>query len=222
MIVPAYTMHYRSFASSARRRKYAFYNLVRDTPTRPQHPIEALLISVRDLKELKKTTKVTYEGAYTVSNMTAEEKIARVFGGRIAGEDRQSLSRISVGQPRNIAGVSVPAKPLEPDNCCMSGCINCVWELYNDDVKDWNAKRREAAAKLAEKGGRWPADFHPPAKWLKPENMPEGTDSAEAATRDESWSNVPVQIRVFAEVEKHLKEKRRLREERVGGAGASP
>lgn len=144
--------------------------------------------------------------------LTAEERIAKVFGGRIKGEDRVSSSRVSMGEPRIIAGVKVPDKPQEPDNCCMSGCINCVWEIYNDDIKDWEAKRRSAAKNLVQKGGVWPADFHPPVKLLRPENLPESLRGHESAASkiDDAWTKVPVEMRVFAELEKKIKGRKRV------------
>lgn len=208
--------HTRRMAVLARcRDKYRFYDLVLATASHPQQPLEALLMTEKELHLLKQKTHTTFEGNYKLDMLTPEQRIARVFGGRIKGEDRQSSSRVNVGEPRYIAGVLVPDKPTEPDNCCMSGCINCVWEMYNDDIKDWNAKRKRAAELLVQKGGVWPADFHPPIKFLKPENLPQGLSAKvrEApqamAKEEESWNNVPVQIRVFAEVEKRLKQKRR-------------
>ncbi|ORZ32106.1 hypothetical protein BCR44DRAFT_1441091 [Catenaria anguillulae PL171] len=32
----------------------------------------------------------------------------------------------------------VPTQPDPPDNCCMSGCIHCVWNLYVDDYHQLN------------------------------------------------------------------------------------
>lgn len=34
------------------------------------------------------------------------------------------------------------ARPPEPDNCCMSGCVNCVWDAYREEVEEWAAARR--------------------------------------------------------------------------------
>jgi hypothetical protein len=42
----------------------------------------------------------------------------------------------------------VPPKPEEPDNCCMSGCVNCVWDLYRDDMEEWSAANTEAQSRL--------------------------------------------------------------------------
>lgn len=210
---------HRRFATSLAHHssKFAFYDLVLRTPTHPKMPIEALLMKPRDLEKLRGQTKTTFEGNYSLDGLTPEERIAKVFGGRIKGEGRVSSSRMNIGQPRIIAGVTVPDKPSEPDNCCMSGCINCVWEIYNDDVKDWNDRRKLAAGKLKEQGGVWPADFHPPVKFLNKENIPEElaakVDPEKVSEVEESWGDVPVAIRVFAQTEKRLKAKRMRREQ---------
>lgn len=176
----------RLAAHAAARGKYDFYDLVLQTQ---RNPVAA-------------KPQSSFEGAYSLDELSSEERIARVFGGRIRGDARESSSRFDVGEPRVIAGVKVPAKPVEPNNCCMSGCINCVWEVYNDDVKDWNEKRKEAAHKLSQRGGVWPADFDPPVRFLKPENIPGGKEDAK---KDDEWANVPVSIRVFAEMERKKK-----------------
>lgn len=210
----------RALSNSSVRSRYDFYDLVCKTPTHPREPIEAVLMSESQLKALRKHTKTTYEGNYAMDKeLSAEERIAKVFGGRIKGESPRATSRLNRGEPRIIAGVTVPDKPPEPDNCCMSGCANCVWEIFNEDVKYWNDKRKEAAAKLKKHGGRWPEDFHAPIKYLAKENLPEsllnkGYDvDKEKSTQegDEMWGNVPVSIRVFAETEKRLKEKHKNR-----------
>ncbi|EGV61831.1 hypothetical protein PSN45_000515 [Yamadazyma tenuis] len=198
--------------------KYKFYDLVVATPTRPQQPIEASLMKAKDLRKLRAATKVTFEGKYTLDE-SPQERIEKIFGGRIRGDTRTSSSRLTRGQPRNIAGVMVPDKPPEPDNCCMSGCINCVWEMYRDDVKEWNEKRFEAAAKINEQGGDfiWPHDFHPPVQHLGESHIPEEfkeqkKDGSAEGRDDDTWSNVPVAIRVFAEAEKKIKARKKQRE----------
>lgn len=197
--------------------KFSFYDLVLRTPSHPREPLEVLLMSQKELKKLRGETKTTFEGNYSLDQQTPEERIAKVFGGRIKGEERQSSSRREMGQPRMIAGVNVPDKPKEPDNCCMSGCINCVWELFNDDLKDWNEKRSAAAENMRKQGGVWPADFYPPMKHLNPENIPaeakrEAQSRPAKSDAEEAWGNVPVSIRVFAQTEKRLKSKKHQKE----------
>lgn len=193
------------------------------TPTKPREPIEASLMSAKDLRKLKASTKTTFEGNYSL-DVPAAERIEKIFGGRIRGDTRRSSSRLTRGEPRKIAGITVPDKPPEPDNCCMSGCINCVWEMYRDDIKEWTAKRHEAAAKLNEQGGDfiWPKDFYPPLRYLNEKHVPaelkeekhkreqesKAPEKAKKAEEDASWENVPVAIRVFAEAEKKIKARR--------------
>ncbi|ONH68018.1 Oxidoreductase-like domain-containing protein 1 [Cyberlindnera fabianii] len=103
---------------------------------------------------------------------SAESRMKNVFGGRLAGGERLASSRRDVGKPRKIAGVLVPDRPKEPDNCCMSGCATCVWEQFNDDIRDWRRTRKEAANKLNKTEELWPADFNPPLKELEFKNVP--------------------------------------------------
>jgi hypothetical protein len=78
-----------------------------------------------------------------------EETLAKarvVFGSRLAGpaERRAEIENKST----LIAGVWVPPRPEEPDNCCMSGCVNCVWDRYGDELQEWAAARKAADANL--------------------------------------------------------------------------
>lgn len=69
-------------------------------------------------------------------------------------ERAERLARIR-RESRVVAGVVVPPRPEEPDNCCMSGCVNCVWDRYRDEMEDWAARSAEAERRLraAEAGG---------------------------------------------------------------------
>ncbi|KAF2225616.1 oxidoreductase-like protein, partial [Elsinoe ampelina] len=77
---------------------------------------------------------------------TVEARARVVFGSRLAGPERKR--ELDKGATY-IAGVKIPARPEEPDNCCMSGCVNCVWDLYRDELEEWAAANAEAKAKLA-------------------------------------------------------------------------
>ena len=73
-----------------------------------------------------------------------------LFSASLAGptERAERLARLRT-ESRLVAGVVVPPKPEEPDNCCMSGCVNCVWERYRDDMEEWAARTGEAERRLA-------------------------------------------------------------------------
>ncbi|OLL24238.1 UPF0651 protein, mitochondrial [Neolecta irregularis DAH-3] len=45
-------------------------------------------------------------------------------------------------------GIRIPAKPEPPDNCCMSGCMKCVWVLYQQEVDEWMAAIENAKHQL--------------------------------------------------------------------------
>lgn len=97
-----------------------------------------------------------------------------VFGGRLTGEKASKTSSRYFQTPTYmIGGIQVPSKPVEPDNCCMSGCVNCVWELFNDDLKEYKAQRKLAAESLRAHGGVWPLKYNPPVSMLNMENLPE-------------------------------------------------
>ncbi|KAI9668788.1 MAG: hypothetical protein M1831_000857 [Alyxoria varia] len=78
-----------------------------------------------------------------------ESRLAKarvVFGSRLAGpaERRRELDKDS----QEIAGIVVPPRPTEPDNCCMSGCVNCVWDRYREELEEWAGKVGEVRAKV--------------------------------------------------------------------------
>lgn len=190
--------------------QYKYYDLMVSTPT---HPGE---MSKKEKPKEKEKVKEPID----ISKLSQEEKIKLVFGGRIKGEDRLPTSRTMRDESQIIAGVRVSAKPIEPDNCCMSGCINCVWEIYNQDVREWNEERTEAAKRLTIAGGRWPENFYAPVSLLKRDNLPlsivrldpnagletpPSKKQLDELVHDESWGLVPVGIQVFTDIEKKIK-----------------
>jgi Oxidoreductase-like protein, N-terminal len=74
-----------------------------------------------------------------------------LFSSRLSSplERRSEIKRKSV----LVAGVWVPPKPDEPDNCCMSGCVNCVWDRYGEEIEEWAAARKEADKALRKEQG---------------------------------------------------------------------
>jgi hypothetical protein len=141
-----------------------------------------------------------------------------VFGSRLAGPaERADVKR---AESTLIAGVLVPPKPAEPDNCCMSGCVNCVWDLYRDDMEEWAAKAAEARVRLQ-------AEQHagqPSAKTTRPIGSPSlamsmdddggGSETNwDSGASEDLFGGIPVGIREFMKTEKLLKARHSRTEE---------
>jgi hypothetical protein len=147
---------------------------------------------------------------------------ARVlFGSRLAGpaERRSDIRKNSV----LIAGVWVPPRPEEPDNCCMSGCVNCVWDLYRDELEEWAAARKAADANLREerrlekgrkrrRAGKSEMNIQRPTLSMGDDDGGGSqttwvTSPAKDLLNEDLFSGIPVGIREFMKQEKRLKEK---------------
>lgn len=118
---------------------------------------------------------------------SSQQKV--IFGSRLAGP----AAREKEGWAQE--------RPPEPDNCCMSGCVNCVWDAYREEVEEWAANGRagksgvtDARAAQGQKGGTTDTkEFDMArAKEFQSEGLFEG---------------VPVGIREFMALEKKLREK---------------
>lgn len=133
---------------------------------------------------------------------------------------------------RVIAGVLVPPKPDEPDNCCMSGCVNCVWERYREELEDFAVKMKEAKRRqndMRTSGratGMMLAEAGMPAHtaismdddgggseslWTDTGPPLDGIEDVDA----DPMAGVPLGIREFLKTEKKLKEQHKARGEYV-------
>ncbi|RCI15799.1 hypothetical protein L249_2561 [Ophiocordyceps polyrhachis-furcata BCC 54312] len=141
---------------------------------------------------------------------TPAERARVVFGSRLLGPAEEADRLASKGaRSTYVAGVVVPPRPEEPDNCCMSGCVNCVWERYREDMEEWSAKSKEAQMRLAgsrrsvdDDGGRSETDW---------DARLGGAKIARNMWDEEVFANVPVGIREFMKHEKRLRESRQER-----------
>jgi len=114
----------------------------------------------------------------------------------------------------------VPPRPDEPDNCCMSGCVNCVWDAYRDDLEEWAAAIKEAETNMHKnKGQKSPTRIEGEWKLQVGDTMTSmdddgggseglwGTGLDKDFTNEDLFKGVPVGIREFMKQEKRLKEK---------------
>ncbi|EAS29871.3 uncharacterized protein CIMG_08617 [Coccidioides immitis RS] len=157
---------------------------------------------------------------------TPAEKMSIVFGTRLAGPGY--TSRYNPTTPpdstwQTINGVPIPPRPSEPDNCCMSGCVHCVWDDYRDDIEEWAARVREAknrAKVMIEAGG----DVrHKPRREVESASMSMDDDGGGSegnwvgdplsTEAEDLFEGIPVGFREFMKTEKRLKQKKTSQQE---------
>ncbi|KAJ5225178.1 hypothetical protein N7468_006403 [Penicillium chermesinum] len=153
---------------------------------------------------------------------TPQEKMAIVFGTRLAGPGRQSRYNPGEMPPeaqwKTINGVAIPPRPEEPDNCCMSGCVHCVWDDFRDEMEDWAGRVALAKAKGGPLKGTADMRAAPRAEvGSASQSMDDDGGGSDAnwspLNEDEDlFGNIPVGIREFMKTEKKLRTKRQQAE----------
>jgi hypothetical protein len=162
---------------------------------------------------------------------TKEERAKLLFGSiEGSGYERHTYDKPDATW-KTINGVAVPPRPAEPDNCCMSGCVHCVWDDYRDDIEAWAARVAEAQARSPKKK-RAPGR-HPKIDMTRPEvdhasgSMDDDgggseslwtTPSKGASEDDQLFEGIPVGIREFMATEKRIRDRRRAKREKGASA----
>lgn len=141
------------------------------------------------------------------------ERARTVFGSKPGVRER----RIEIeAASTEVAGIKVPPKPSEPDNCCMSGCVNCVWDMYRDEMEEWaeqSAKARAAIqAKREEAHGSGSMAGEPGSAGNIAVSMDEDGGGSESnwtagPSEEKLFDDIPVGIREFMKTEKKLKQR---------------
>ncbi|KAL7932508.1 oxidoreductase-like protein [Trichoderma chlorosporum] len=180
------------------------------TSTLKRAPSSASKDSAQKPQGASSKTFTTLPPQQTPSPASPEARARVVFGSRLLGPAEEA-DRLATKKAKStyVAGILIPPRPEEPDNCCMSGCVNCVWDRYREDLEEWSATKAEAKARLKAGGRTMDADGgRSDAAWA--------SDLAKDRWDEEAFQNVPVGIREFMKQEKRLKE-RHQREGTLGG-----
>lgn len=158
------------------------------------------------------TTSTPTEPPKTQKEITLE-RARTVFGSKPGVRER----RIEIdAASTEVAGIKVPPKPAEPDNCCMSGCVNCVWDMYRDEMEEWaeqSAKARAAiqAKREASAGGESMSagQQNPTHVSVSMDDDGGGSETNWAGDTGEEklFDDIPVGIREFMKTEKKLKQR---------------
>lgn len=147
-----------------------------------------------------------------------------IFGSTDAlAERKQEIERAS----QNVAGIMVPPKPEEPDNCCMSGCVNCVWDMFRDEMEEWATKSAQArmiiqAQRREKRVGENRAEGRSASNDVAVSMDDDGggseTNWSTEVEADKLFDDIPVGIREFMRTEKKLKQ---MQKEHAASANVS-
>ncbi|KAH0718430.1 hypothetical protein KY290_015072 [Solanum tuberosum] len=80
----------------------------------------ALKSPMAEEANLKSTVESTMDNKITVDSTK---------NNKTESEKKQEESKVTIPPP--------PEKPL-PDDCCGSGCVRCVWDMYYEELEEYN------------------------------------------------------------------------------------
>jgi hypothetical protein len=143
------------------------------------------------------------------------ERARTVFGSKPGVRER----RLEIdAASTEVAGIKVPPKPSEPDNCCMSGCVNCVWDMYRDEMEEWAEQSAKARAAIQAKrdvtqgSGSMVAEHSSPSHVVSMDDDGGGSETnwSGGSGEEKLFDDIPVGIREFMKTEKKLKQRHKV------------
>lgn len=204
----------RRFHTSARRLKnpYFFYDLQRQTEP---HTIQSR----------------TFDPLANAPQESMKQRVSKVFGALGSREESRKEAEL---HSITVAGIKVPSRPEEPTNCCMSGCVNCVWEMYKDEIEEWKDARNKARRVLMEpkyQHVKWPEALGQEPRSRQTLRSPHAKSPSSAQMRASEEKAIEEQslkddddidhgISVFIQTEKKIRARKIARQEEAKKATA--
>ncbi|KAL1929674.1 hypothetical protein VTP01DRAFT_1812 [Rhizomucor pusillus] len=84
--------------------------------------------------------------------------------------------------------IELPEKPEPPDNCCMSGCAHCVWDIYQEDMEEYLEQKSEIRQRFIEAN----------------QPVPPSLSSSNKSAAEQVQEEMDPTIRAFVEMERKL------------------
>lgn len=137
--------------------------------------------------------KKGYSNTFPVAPPTAVSQSSTTF----ATGTVSSLSQPK-GESTLYHGFSIPVKPTPPgaEDCCMSGCAHCIYDIYEEDRQEYKQKLAKVLEEI-EKAG-----LPPP-----PNNLTNGSDSPNTSgdSGKDGDPDMDPSMKAFLELEQKLK-----------------
>lgn len=82
---------------------------------------------------------------YLITSVSPEQQLispvtmATTESQNLVQASKEETNKKEVEDTKEILAPPPPEKP-EPGDCCGSGCVRCVWDVYYEELEDYNKK----------------------------------------------------------------------------------
>lgn len=106
------------------------------------------------------------------------------------------------GESTDYHGFKVPIKPLPPgaEDCCMSGCAHCIYDLYEEDRQEYKAKLAKVLDEISKAGLPPPPNISNTKK-----GKGDGASTGDAQSANDEDNDMDPGMKAFLELERKLK-----------------
>lgn len=144
---------------------------------------------------------------------SSAESPATAIESNTAERRREEQLSKSDKQPVYVRGVLVPRTPDAPgpEDCCMSGCARCVYDLYKEDLEDYQERMSEVRKKLEEmKPPLGEAEWDVQLLGRRPGQVGGGKDNVPQEAEPIEIKGLDPTMKAFLEMERAMKKKQKV------------